>query len=194
MTPHLTRITEPAVMPVDKDWVKHQAYIDYANDDDLLDLYIESAVDRLDGPNGLLNRALITQTWLAQYPAFTDEIRIPLPRLQSVSSITYIDPAGNSQALPLEQFTVSGVGTDHARIKPVNGWPATAAVDNAVAVIFVSGFGDDPEDVPAAIRHAILEMVSDAYENRQSVSIDHTAVTIPRSALNAVTAWTVWSP
>jgi uncharacterized phiE125 gp8 family phage protein len=194
MMPLLTRISDPAVLPVDKSWVKFQAYIDYDGDDELLDLYIESAVDRLDGPNGLLNRALITQTWMAQYEAFPAEIRIPLPRLQSVSSITYLDASGSSQALPLDRFTVSGVGTDHARIKPVDGWPTTAKVDGAVTVIFLSGFGNEPEDVPAIIRHAILEMVSNAYENRASVGVDITAMTIPQTAMNAVTAWTVWAP
>jgi uncharacterized phiE125 gp8 family phage protein len=201
----LTRVSAPAVMPVDREMVWEHLRAILTEDLDsppsaepmdaeLIDVLIDAAVDRLDGPHGLLNRCLISQVWLARLPRFEPEIRIPLPRCQSVSSITYLDADGETQALPLESFRVIGVGTDHARIIPVDSWPATARQPDAVAVTFVAGFGDDPEDVPGSIRLALMEMVATSYENREFATLDGSFSTLPAAASRVVSDWTVWSP
>jgi uncharacterized phiE125 gp8 family phage protein len=201
----LTRIASPARLPVDRDmvWSHLNAILvedldspppDEPYDAALIDELIAAAVDRLDGPNGLLNRALITQTWLAQLPRFEREMRIPLPRCRLVSSITYIDPDGDSQAVALDAFRVVGLGTDHARIVPVDNWPDTARRDDAVAVTFVAGFGDAPDDVPGSIRLALCEMVATAYAHREFATLDGSFSTLPAAASRVVSDWTVWSP
>lgn len=114
----------------------------------------------------ITRRALLTQTWdlfLDEFPAA--EIEVPLPRLQSVTSITYTDAAGVSQTLAAGAYQVD-TASEPARLLPAYGtsWPCTRAVPNAVAVRYVAGYGDTPADVPQPIRQAVLLLVSGLYE------------------------------
>ncbi len=58
------------------------------------------------------------------------------------------------------------------RIFPLAGaiWPAAARVGNSVSVYFEAGYGEDPASVPARARVAILQLLGNFYENRESVT------------------------
>jgi uncharacterized phiE125 gp8 family phage protein len=204
-TPLLVRTAAPAELPIDREMVWEHlrtipadeggSPIDLAPEDAAyLDELISAAVDRLDGPQGLLNRALITQTWQARLSCFCLELRIPLARCQSVTAVQYLDTAGVEQTLAPSAYRVTGLLTDECRIRPATGtsWPSTLADPEAVKVTFVSGFGDAPEHVPGSLRHALLEMVATAYEHRESVVVGSSFSVLPQSASRAAQDWVVW--
>lgn len=203
--PLLTRVSGPDVLPVAIEMVwahlKSLAADEGASPTDLapadaayIGELIEAAVDRLDGPTGLLNRALITQQWRASYSCFCLETCIPLARCQSVDAVTYLDTAGESQTLDPSAYRVTGLLTDDCRIRPAAGtsWPSSLMDREAVSITFTSGFGDEAGDVPPTIRHSILEMVATAYEHREAVIAGSIFATLPLSATRAVQDWVVW--
>lgn len=159
-----------------------------------IDELIDAAIDRLDGPKGLLNRALITQSWSAKFSCFCLEMRIPLARCITVDSISYLDTAGDTQILASSAYRVTGLLTDDCRIRPARGtsWPSTLTDDReAVTIGFTSGFGSTTDDVPASIRHALMTMVATGYENRESIVFGAFG-SLPGAASRAVQDWTVW--
>ena len=109
-------------------------------------------------------RAISTQTWDLVLDVFPIEIiQVPLPPLQEVESMTYIDGDGVSQLWPENAYTVDTVGN---RIVPAYGtfFPVTRAVPNAVTVRFVAGY----QDAPFPIKAAMLLICGDVYLNREA--------------------------
>lgn len=131
-----------------------------------------AAVEHLDGKDGILGRSLVTQSWDLLMDAFPDgAFKIPLPPLQSVTSITYIDPNGAEQTLSTDVFAVDAVSEPGVvSLKKGQSWPATLAQRNAVTVSFVAGYGD-PTAVPDRLKSAIKLIVGDMYENREAAIV-----------------------
>lgn len=168
----LKLILEPGGFPVSVDEAKAQARIDVDDEDDLIGDLIAAAVGKLDGPNGLLGRALITQTWDLVLPTFPSAIALPLPPLQSVTSIIYLDANGDSQTLASTVYEVAGIGSNAAGaiyLADGQSWPSTYSHPEAVTVRFVAGYGD-AEDVPEEIKTAIRMHVAHLYANRESTT------------------------
>jgi uncharacterized phiE125 gp8 family phage protein len=153
---------------------------------------IDAAVGEIDGPDGTLGRALVRQTWDLKLDAFpsgrntetgyrgsaaaNDAIRVPLPPLAGVTSISYVDTAGATQTLAEVKYTIDADSTP-GRIVPAYGevWPATRDMVDAVTVRFVAGFApgatqsppaeeDYRANVPPAIKAAIKLMVERLYD------------------------------
>lgn len=166
----LRLITPPAVEPVSLEEVKAHLRIADDDSDTLLPIYIAAARQWIDGNDGWLGRALVSQTWeltLDEFP--TSEIRLPLPPVQSVTSVKYDDGDGIEQAIDSADYyldTTGGVGW----VVPLANvsWPATLAGVNTVRVRFVAGYAT-AADVPAPIRAAILLMVGHLFANREAV-------------------------
>lgn len=141
----------------------------------------ETAETMLDGEAGWLGRALLTQTWDLVLDWFPACIEIPLPPLQSVSSIAYVDGDGATQTLSSSVYQV----IDQGLWKPSliveayqQSWPTTRDQPQAVTVTFVAGYGA-ASAVPAPIKSAIKLMVSHWYENREPVAIGETVEKMP---------------
>lgn len=157
----LTRFAAPSVTPVSLTEIKAHCRVDGSDDDTTLQIYLDAAVAHLDGAEGILGRCLVTQTWDYNLDAFDGDIVVPLPDLQSVTSVTYVDSAGATQTVSAADYTVAG-----QRIVPDTSWPVAGDVPNAVTVRFVAGYGLAAA-VPAAIKAAILLYVGDLYANRE---------------------------
>lgn len=146
--------------------------------DPLLTVLLAAARQELDGADGWLRRALITQTWelvLDSFPVATWKnpfggIRLPLPPLQSVTSITYLDAAGTAMVLAASAYVVDAAAQP-ATIRPVYNtlWPSTRPVANAVTVRFIAGYGAAAGDVPAPIRLWLQQRVATRYEHREQL-------------------------
>lgn len=182
----LVLVTAAAALPVDLNIAKSHLKIDDddTNEDALNMGRIRSAVAYLDGRDGILNRALITQTWdwkLDAFPASSSRgLEVPLPPLQSITSINYTDTAGVSQLWAAAKYQVDTASVP-GRILPAFGetWPSTRADMNAVTVRLEAGYGPDPADVPEPIRQAIMVMVADASEQRQEFIVGAIVATLP---------------
>lgn len=169
----LTLVTGPAADPVSIFDVRQHLKIDGAGEDATLYRYLTAARLHVEGRDGRLERALITQTWdwtLDDFPCGPDQtLRVPLPPLQSITSVKYIDTGGVEQTLASSEYSVD-IRSSRGRLRPAyeKTWPSTRAVMNAVTVRFVAGYGAGPAAIPEPIRQALLGLVADFYTNRDA--------------------------
>src|SRR5262245_62028604 len=149
----LSLVTPPAVEPVTLADLKAHLRITTSDEDALLTSYLRAARQYIDGKDGIWNRALITQTWdwtLDAFPTSSAEsLRVPLPPLQSVTSVQYLDVNGVTQTWPSANYTID-TKTEPGWIAPAFGqsYPAALIAFNAVTVRFVAGYGPTGADVP----------------------------------------------
>jgi len=174
----LALVTAPGGEPVTLADVKTWARIDTSEDDALLTGLIADARQQFDGKDAWFGRALMTQTWdlfMDCFPYESDgsyadapSICVPLPPLQSVTSINYVDSAGTPQLLANTEYVVD-TKSEPGQILPAFGkvWPAAQATINAVTVRFVAGYGN-----AAAVPQPILQWIKQAtaylYEHREA--------------------------
>jgi len=188
----LRLITSPAAEPVSLSEAKAHLRVTSSSENDLIAIYLAAARQMIDGPTGWLGRALVTQTWellLDTFPA--NEIKIPLPPLQSITSIKYDDEEGVEQTIGAENYDVDLDGwivtaDDYA-------WPTPIAAINAVRVRFVAGYGNAAA-VPSTVKAAIMLMVGDMHRHRASVS-DGSVGAVPMSTTveSILAGLRVWS-
>lgn len=164
------RTVAPSVAPVSAADLKAQTRVDYADDDAYLTSLISAAVSHLDGYSGILGRALVSQTWVQDFEAFTDVMRLPIGDLISVTSVQYYD-ASNAQQTASGSLYKAFTDERGPYVKLLSGqsWPSTYSRDDAVRITWTAGFGTAATDVPDAIRHAIKLLAADWYQNREAV-------------------------
>lgn len=178
-------LTGAASTPIfDLDDAKLRMRVEVTDDDALIPELIEAATDEVEN---YLHRALITQTWVMRlgcFPRNSEQLRLPKPPLQSISSITYIDLAGDSQTWSNTLYSVSkpaGPQAEPGFIIPVfsESYPTTRAQWDAVTVTFVAGYGDASTDIPEGIRTGIALVAGDLYENREATVVGTIAQRLP---------------
>ena len=116
---------------------------------------------------------LLTQT-VAQYhnrfPCTSDApLLLRIAPLISVTSITYVDSAGDTQTWDSDEYTSGGYnGRNFIIPKTGYSWPSDVNTDlpNAVTVTYQAGYGAKPSNIPPVIIDAMLLKITDRYENR----------------------------
>jgi uncharacterized phiE125 gp8 family phage protein len=169
----LILVTPPAALPLSLAEAKAAARIEGNDDDALVASLIRAAVAEVDGKFGWLGRQLISATWDYRTSFAPWVIRVPLPPLIEVISVSYTDPDGVPQVVDPSMYFVAGIGgADPARIIPEIGasWPATRRQPAPVTVRFVAGFGDSWNSVPEDLRAALSLMVAASYDGCESAA------------------------
>jgi uncharacterized phiE125 gp8 family phage protein len=163
----LQLITPPAAEPVTLAEAKMHLRDIAGAEDALIAGWITAARQHLDGKDGILGRALMPQTWELVMDAFPcGRISVPLPPLQSVTSISYYDTAGVLQVLSSAAYIVEPA-FEPGIVEPVDSWPATKARVGAARIRFVAGYANAAA-VPKALWEAMLLAIGDMYENREN--------------------------
>lgn len=168
---------------------KAHLQVTHDSDDVLIGFFIKAATDHVDGPKGVIGRALIDQTWDYFADAFpVDRIEIPLPPLIEVLGVYYRDAAGSEQLVAADRYGVD-TASEPGRLRlTANGtWPTARREANAVRVRFRAGYLDSGSSPPAAavpfsIKAAILLHIGDLYGNRETQVVGDTAVQLPWAA------------
>jgi uncharacterized phiE125 gp8 family phage protein len=195
----LVRIQAPVNPAVTLAEVKNHLKIRQANtaQDTDLQRVADGCVNELDGWDGHLGRALITQRWSLFLDSFPSVIELPLPPLQAVTCLKHMNADGDWVHLASSEYRVSGIGGNaKAEIYPAIGktWPTVYPARDSIEVRFRCGFGDDATTIPGSLKNAILEMIGARTSVRDGVVRAEERM-LPIAAmpgLQSLDHWRVW--
>lgn len=121
------------------------------------------------------------------------KIAIPLPPLQSIDAVNYVNAQGVSRLLDAGAYQIVK-GRFGSWITPAYGknWPSVRNQPDAITIEFTAGYGETEQDIPAAIRHAALLIIGTMYEVREAVNIGNIVTEIPHSADMLLAPYRVW--
>ena len=185
-------ITAPVEEPIILEAAKAHLRVDHSTDDLLIDSLITAVRQYTEEITG---RLLITQTQellLDSFPKL-DVIKLWRLPLQSVTSVKYTDDQGVESTYAASNYLVD-INSVPARItlKATSRWPTdTLQVTNGVAVQCKFGYGD-PEDVPEAIKQALLLRIAYLYENREDAA-ERPPVALPFAYDALLAPYRVWT-
>jgi uncharacterized phiE125 gp8 family phage protein len=165
----LVRVTAPAASPISLAEVKAQMRVEGTDEDTIIQRLIDAAVAYVD-VQGVLGRAMITQTWGEWLPSTPPtSVILSLGPVQSVSAIKYYDLDGALQTATLADFNVFGT-PNRITVSPKTGkaWPIAQMRDDAIKIEYVIGYGATSAVVPQTIRHALMMLVAHWYEHRET--------------------------
>jgi len=124
-------------------------------------------------------KAYAQRTLVQKWNAFPVAIRPARSPLVSVTSIGYIDTAGDDQTLSSALYRVSDA-VEPAIIVPEFGqvWPFTQMTTAAVTLTYVAGYATRAE-IPERAKQAVMMLVGHWFENRETVVVGTTASEVP---------------
>lgn len=168
------RVTPPAETPVSVTECKAHLRIDHSSDDTLIGTYLNAAVARLDGRAGILGRCLVSQVWRLDLDGWprTSLQRLPFCDVSAIGSVKYSDASNVEQTVDsaLYQLHADELG---GLLWFRSAFTAPSLYDDRldpVRITFTAGYGA-ASSVPQDIKHAILLMVGDFYENREDTVV-----------------------
>jgi uncharacterized phiE125 gp8 family phage protein len=202
-------VTKPPFEPVTLEEAKAHCRIDHGDDDTYISSLIKVAREKIDGRDGLLGRAIVAQTWDWKFDRFDRRhpegsshdrwehradlwhcerwrLELPLPPLQSVVSVKYLDINAVEQTLDPSTYIVTGAnGWQPAQIEPAanTSWPTVYCQPEAIRIRLSCGYAplsplssppvqtDYALNVPETLKLAIKIMVAAWYENRDTLGM-----------------------
>lgn len=168
----LVLITPPTEFPVTLAEAKlHARVASGAAEDTLIQGYIAAATSYVEQH---LGQSVSEQTWRLDLDEFPDEIELPLGPVLGVVSVEYYSDATTVATILDTDYQVD-LSSYPSRIVPVSGWPTPYDRVNPISVTFTTGF----DEVPAAVKQAILILVSDFYHFRENVAPGQTIPELP---------------
>jgi hypothetical protein len=156
-------------------------------------------LDSFPSAGGYYNRA-VREIWpslgglpsgLGFYPGLipnsTGVIDIPLPPLQSITAVRYLDFAGTLQTVDPSAYNVS-LDTP-GRIQPQYShvWPISRPTIDSVQITFVAGYGATADKIPSPFSQAMKLLIGHWYEHREEVS-DIQLFTVPEGIAKSILA------
>lgn len=165
----LTRTTAPAVEPVTLTEAKAHCRVDTSDDDTYIGTLITAARQWVEE---YLDRTLVHTQWTVRMDSFPYEIELPRPPVATAGTttavtLTYTLGDDSTATLSTSSYRVDRDSTPAVVRQLRSGtWPANLDDYNAVTVTYWAGYGATGASVPAAIRHAMLMLISHWYETR----------------------------
>src|SRR5690606_6308986 len=127
----------------------------YTEEGGAIAIWVKAATEIVESRTG---RSLITQTRVIKLDSFPylDSIYLTHGPVQSVTSVKYYDEDDVEQTLSADSYWVD-IDSDIARIVIKQSWPQVMLNrPNSVTITYVCGYGDSDEDVPGALKSAVL--------------------------------------
>lgn len=171
--------TAPTEEPVTLDEARAHLVVDIAEDDTLIGSLITAARQMAESFTGRAFVSRTLQLYFDHFPA-NENIYLPFPPVVSVTSVTYTDTNGDSQTFSASLYDTDLKGQP-GRVQVKDLWPSTDHVPNAVCVEYVAGYGS-ATDVPQAVKQAMLLIIGDLYEHRESIIIGTVSNQLPQTA------------
>jgi uncharacterized phiE125 gp8 family phage protein len=160
--------TAATAEPVTLDEAKRALRITSNEQDQELSAFLSSARSVVEARS---NRQLMSASWYLKLDYFPRwEIVIPLAPVSSVTEITYVDLAGDTQTLASTEYLVDAL-SEPARITPAYDkfWPNVRSQMNAVSIEFVAGYAT-ANLVPPEAKQAIIMLAGHWFENREATT------------------------
>ncbi len=167
-------VTPPADEPVTLEQAKQFLRVDEADTD--FDVEISMQVAGARGHvEGVTSTRLIAQVVELRADGFDDLALFKVGPIISVDEVSYLDREGIVQTVPAESYELVGAELEWG-LRPASGfsWPRSASA-GTVTVRATVGYGDDGDDIPPAVRLAILLKLRALFEDG-SADIDHLLV------------------
>jgi uncharacterized phiE125 gp8 family phage protein len=164
-------VSLPGTAAVSTADAKKYMRVDFSEDDDFIDALISSTTEFV---QKILNRALISQTVIAEWDSVGYNVPLPYIGKESitvVSEVLTIDNDGTETELTLN----SGYSIRNGKIKVATGLGLRAT--------YTAGFGTASTDIPAPIITAIKRIVLGLYDRRDDEIMENN---IDQLALNSV--------
>lgn len=187
-------VVKPSVEPVTLAELKLQSRIDVDDEDTLLAVFISAAREWAEK---FCQRAIVEQTveyMLDAWPC--GAVELPWGEVIDVEAVTYVDQDGVQQTW--SDYLLDAT-TEPARLAPAYGesYPATRTQSGAITIRYRAGYApgdgsptDYAENVPAAIKAAILMTAAHWFEHREAV-IDGNVMETPLSAQSLLWAYRI---
>ena len=167
ITYKVQRVTEPDIEPITLVKAKEHLRIesDFALDDDLICAYIGAARDQSEK---YCNRSFALADFflmITGFPGTTAAITLPDPKTAEVTAITYIDDSNTEQTVDPGDYVVD---IDRQQIRPTGNWPIRG---KSLKISYSAGYdasASPAETIPKSVDQAMLLIIADMYELRQS--------------------------
>lgn len=163
-------VTAATAYPVTLSEAKSHLRVDHTDEDSAIQAMIAAATDYVGGLNGYTGRSLLLQTYRARYESFGD-LKLPYSPAVDIDSITYSDGTVSTDIYELIKSEPA-----YVTLKKDQTWPTADA--RSVYVRYHAGYRDSgaspvdlADNVPQAIKSAILLIVGSLYEHREGVAL-----------------------
>ncbi len=170
----ITVTVQPTTGPVSLDEAKTHLRVIGNENDTYITSIITAARDYVENFTRLSINTKTIEYTLDRFPddgywVQTGEIRLPSAPVQSVTSVGYTNSSGSTATMASTDYIVDVVSVP-ARITPKKDgeWPDIYNTINNVKVTYTAGYAAST-DIPQAIRHANLLMISHFYDERSPV-------------------------
>ena len=151
----LEESTAATFLPISVADCKARLRIEDDDEDDVISSYIAEGATVLQEQ---LSRQFAQATYILRLDEFTSPMILPRPPVSSVSSIAYLDTAGDSQTLSTAVYrTVLTGPVPYIELAYNQTWPTTRGISRQVAVTFVCGYADG--SVPDQIKNLVCMYV-----------------------------------
>lgn len=168
------------------DTVKEHLRVDHADDDTLIQAYIDAACSHIDGPHGILNRAIWPQTLELRQNVFGCPARLPYGPVSEIVSIKYVDQSGTEQTADAGLYYQAG---DVIHLASGASWPSLRGDAEGVRIRYDAGF----EVVPNAIVQAVMLLIGHWYANRETVTVGQSGVELPMASQALLSPYRIWA-
>lgn len=159
-------ITPATLFPVTLDEAKAHLRVDFDEDDTYINSLIKSATATAEN---YLNYKLLSTTVKEYRSAFEKEMRLCFPNVTAISEIKYLDSSETETDATITDFALlSTFRPSRLILKTGKELPSTFSRPDAVRIIYVTGKATATE-IDSSIKHAILLIVGDYYENREDI-------------------------
>ena len=156
-------VTSPTNLPITLKEVRDYAIVDLGTDDAVVERLVKAAVGYLDGPNGVLGRAVMPQVVVQKLPCLNG-MTLPYGPLLGAPTVTYLDADGAEQAFT-DFYTLKRANSDEIRLN--GAAPTTLVREDAVTVTYQAGW-TGIGDVPESLKQVIAMMVATWYDMRHT--------------------------
>lgn len=188
----LIRLTDPVDEPVTlaeaKLWVREET----SDNDDLITSLIKVARENAEN---YCNRAIPQASFKLTLDQFPPQIKLPMPRVASITNIYYRDVEGTLTLLDSAGYTLDNANMVVNWVYPAVDyeWPDTWDAPNGVEVTYVAGFAAGA--IPEALKLWMKLMVGGWYDTRAGFDISPLPMNsyeLPPSFLyNNIAPWVV---